>query len=99
MIGKGYTDKFLSDEEATGIIKEALSGIKVDKKKVLVLIPDSTRSGPTGFFFRQFCEMLGDKAEKLDFLIALGTHPVMKEEKILEFLVPWREVEETADKL
>lgn len=84
--GRGSEKGYLSDEEACGVIREALFGMELLGKKVLAIIPDHTRSGPTGFFFRQFCEQAGGKARKLDFLIALGTHPVMTEEKILEYL-------------
>lgn len=86
VIGKGYEEKFLSEQEAGELIREGLASIELRGKKVLVLLPDSTRSGPVDFFFRQFCELMGEKAESLDFLITLGTHPPMKEEKILEFL-------------
>ena len=86
VIGKGYEDGFLSETGAREIIESGVSQIDVKDKKVLVLLPDSTRSGPVGFFFRQFCDIIGRSAKTLDFLIALGTHPIMKEEKILEYL-------------
>jgi lactate racemase len=86
MIGKGYEDKFISETEARSIMEEGISSIDLNGRKVLVLLPDSTRSGPTGFIFRQLCDIIGPRAKALDFLIALGTHPIMKEEKILEFL-------------
>jgi nickel-dependent lactate racemase len=86
VIGKGYENKFLSEEEARKIIEDAVSKTELNNRKVLVLLPDSTRSGPADFFFRQFCETIGRRAGTLDFLITLGTHPVMKEEKVLEFL-------------
>ena len=77
---------FLTEKEVTKIITETVSKYNLDNKKVIVLLPDSTRSGPTDFFFKQFCNILGNKVKKLDFLIPLGTHPIMNENKILKFL-------------
>jgi lactate racemase len=46
-------------------------------KRVLVLIPDATRSGPLPLLFRTICEALSGVAHQLDFLVALGTHQPM----------------------
>ena len=50
-------------------------------QKVLVLIPDHTRSVPLPFLFRSLVEILHD-AKQLDFMVALGTHPPLSEESI-----------------
>src|ERR1041384_3217437 len=50
-------------------------------QKVLVLIPDHTRSVPLPFLFRSLVEILRD-AKQLDFMVALGTHPPLSEESI-----------------
>jgi len=42
--------------------------------------------GVNRFFLQSVCEILGDKVKNLGLLIALGTHPLMTEEKIEEFL-------------
>jgi len=44
--------------------------------RVLVLIPDHTRTIPLPFLFRQLVEILHD-TKKLDFMVALGTHPAL----------------------
>ena len=49
--------------------------------KVLVLIPDHTRSLPLPFLFRSLVETLRG-ARELDFMVALGTHPPLGEESI-----------------
>jgi len=71
-----------SEEALEKTAGEALEKLALKGKRVLVIIPDSTRTAPAGLFFRIFAERLRPKAEKLDFLIALGTHPSMPEEKI-----------------
>src|SRR6266496_6503398 len=50
-------------------------------QKVLVLIPDHTRSVPLPFLFRTLVEILHD-ARQLDFMVALGTHPPLSEENL-----------------
>ena len=56
---------------------EGLAG-KFTGKKVLVLIPDHTRSLPLPMLFRMLIDVLGD-ARQLDFMVALGTHPPLTE--------------------
>jgi nickel-dependent lactate racemase len=54
---------------------------KFTNQRVLVLIPDDTRSLPLPELFRMVVDILHD-AKQLDFMVALGTHPVMPEERI-----------------
>src|SRR5574339_595159 len=50
-------------------------------QRVLVLIPDHTRSLPLPLFFRSLVDTLDD-VKQLDFMVALGTHPPLSEESI-----------------
>jgi len=50
-------------------------------QRVLVLIPDHTRSLPLPFLFRTVVEILGD-ARQLDFMVALGTHPPLDDDSM-----------------
>jgi len=52
----------------TGLGKKFIGG------KVLVLIPDHTRTLPLPFLFRSLVEILRG-TRQLDFVVALGTHP------------------------
>jgi nickel-dependent lactate racemase len=49
---------------------------------VLVIIPDGTRNAPIPLMFRLLYEQLGERVTRLDYLIALGTHPPMSEAAI-----------------
>jgi nickel-dependent lactate racemase len=49
--------------------------------RVLVLIPDHTRSLPLPFLFRALVDVL-HAAKQLDFIVALGTHPPLSEESL-----------------
>jgi nickel-dependent lactate racemase len=86
VIGKGYTDRFLTEAEVRDIFAQGLATIEAAGKRVLVIIPDGTRSGPIPLCFRLFTELLGGVAAKLDFLIALGTHMPMEGERLLRHL-------------
>ena len=72
----------LTDQDLTGFVDRAFSGEAVDGKGVLCIIPDSTRSMPMAAMFRALCGTLGGRVKKLDFLVALGTHPPMTDEAL-----------------
>ncbi len=82
VIGKGYEDGFLSEPEIHDLISEALAQANLDGKRVLVIIPDHTRTAPISLFFRLFHELLGGRVVALDYLVALGTHQPMSEEAL-----------------
>ncbi len=84
--GLGYTERPLAESEIREIVTGAIDAAPLKGKKVICIIPDSTRSCPLPFLFRLVCETAGAVASKLDFLIALGTHPPMSEEAINRLL-------------
>ena len=49
--------------------------------RILVLIPDHTRSLPLPFLFRELVDVLHD-TKQLDFMVALGTHPPLSEDSL-----------------
>ncbi len=55
-------------------------------KKILLVVPDATRSCPLGMVFKAVHEQLAGVTSALDVIIALGTHPPMSEEAICERL-------------
>ncbi len=80
-IGKGSREGFLQDNEVKEVVSQGLATLDVDNKRVLVLIPDRTRTMPMPFMFRLINESLGKRAATLDYLIALGTHPPLDDEQ------------------
>jgi nickel-dependent lactate racemase len=82
MIDMSQTDAYLSEHDIKQIIKNAFDPINIEGKKVLVLIPDTTRTAPVPLFFRQLFEHLWGRVKALDYLVALGTHPILGEEAI-----------------
>jgi nickel-dependent lactate racemase len=63
----------LGEQAIHATLQQGLGG-RFTHQKVLVLIPDHTRSLPLPFLFRAVVEILHD-ASRLDFMVALGTHP------------------------
>ncbi|OGS44574.1 MAG: hypothetical protein A2539_01495 [Elusimicrobia bacterium RIFOXYD2_FULL_34_15] len=84
VIGKGYENRFLSDDEISGLMSESIESAGLSGKKVLVIIPDHSRTAPIGKLFKMLYKLLAHKAATLDFLLALGTHPPMTDEQIYQ---------------
>jgi nickel-dependent lactate racemase len=80
--GKGSTTQTISADEVRQLLAQALDPLPLDGKRILAIIPDSTRTAPLPMMFRLLYERLGRRAARLDYLIALGTHPPMPEEAI-----------------
>ena len=72
--------KTLSDWDVELELQKALQGISA--RHLVVVIPDATRTAPVALFFRLLCRELEGKVNKLSFLIALGTHPLMNEKAV-----------------
>jgi nickel-dependent lactate racemase len=79
LIGSGSPERFLTDGEVQALMRQALEQIELEGKRVLVLIPDSTRTMPLPLFFRLLHEILWGRVAALDYLVALGTHQPMSE--------------------
>jgi lactate racemase len=72
----------LSEDSVRGLIVQALEPMRLDGKRVLIIIPDSTRTAPIPLFFRLFHEVLWGRVAALDFMVALGTHQPMSEKAL-----------------
>lgn len=83
VLGVGYEDRFLTEAEMRAVFAEGLAQIPTSGQRILVIIPDSTRSGPIDWCFQTIVDLLADKVAKLDFMVALGTHVPMSEDKLL----------------
>ena len=73
-----------SEEKVKEIIEGGTPAILYEKKRVLVLTPDATRTCPLPMMVRALREVIGERAAKLDFMVAVGTHPPLSEEKMSE---------------
>lgn len=82
VIGRGKPDDFLTDEEIRSIVAEAFGKWDLSGQRVIIIIPDGTRTGPIPAMFRILHDQLSGKVAALDYLIALGTHQPMSEDAI-----------------
>ncbi|GCE04616.1 lactate racemase domain-containing protein [Dictyobacter aurantiacus] len=82
MDGHGSVTEILTAEDVRQILARTFAEMALDSKRVLVLIPDGTRTAPIPLIFRVLYEQLGPRVSQLDYLIALGTHQPMSEEAI-----------------
>ena len=80
VIGQGETTRFLSDADVRRIVTEGFASAAIDGKRLLVLIPDATRTMPMALMFEALAETLGPRAAALDYLVALGTHQPMSDD-------------------
>src|SRR5437879_6795173 len=82
IVGKGSMTDILTTEDIQQLIAQACDPLPLDGKRVLVIIPDGTRTAPIPLLFRLLYEQFGRRVAQLDYLIALGTHPPMSDEAI-----------------
>ena len=76
----------LTNEQVSDVVAQSLPAVEYAGKKVLLIVPDHTRSAPVGQLFKAIHTQIGGATAKLDVMIALGTHPPMSEEAICERL-------------
>ena len=84
--GRGYEDRVLAEAEIRELMSATLARAELTNKRVLVIIPDRTRTAPIPQMFRLFHELLGRRVAALDYLIALGTHKLLSEESINQLI-------------
>lgn len=71
----------VKNEQAKETIAKFFKQQDYTDKRILLIIPDNTRSGPIGDVFKMIYEFLRPKARAVDCLVALGTHQPMTEEQ------------------
>jgi lactate racemase len=76
--------ELLRDEVVRQTLTAVLEG-QFSRQKVLVLIPDHTRTVPLPQLFRYLVETLHD-CRQLDFMVALGTHPALTEAQLCQLV-------------
>jgi nickel-dependent lactate racemase len=72
----------LTDSQVREAVADALAPLRLAGKRVLLIVPDSTRTAPVGLLFRTIYDLIGRDTKSLDVMIALGTHPPMSEAAI-----------------
>ncbi|MEN6524749.1 MAG: lactate racemase domain-containing protein, partial [Anaerolineaceae bacterium] len=86
VMGAGFSDRYLTTEETCDLVKQALDSLAVDDKRVLVLIPDGTRTMPMPLMAELFERYLAPRVKKMDYLVALGTHQPMTDSQLSKLI-------------
>jgi len=81
-VGKGVSEGYLSREQLDTVAREGLGALPVDGRRVLVIIPDGTRTMPMAMMFEMLERELGPRVAALDYLVALGTHTPMNDAQL-----------------
>ena len=76
----------LSSDDVANVIAETCRAEDCRGQRLLLIVPDGTRTAPVGLMFQTLFRQIGPAAKALDVLIALGTHQPMSEEAICERL-------------
>jgi len=86
VVGRGQADRLLSEAEIAGLIETGLGGLPLDGRRVLLIVPDLTRTMPLPLFFRHMLAHLLPRVRAADVLVALGTHPPLTEAELLRLV-------------
>ena len=82
VVGRGLDTDYLPETEVREVASEGLAALPFDGRRVLVLIPDGTRTMPMPSLFGVLDEVLGPRVAALDYLVALGTHQPMTDAQL-----------------
>jgi nickel-dependent lactate racemase len=86
VVGHGLADGYLAPEELASLARKGLAQLPLDGRRVLVIIPDGTRTMPMPMMFETLERELGPRVAALDYLVALGTHQPMDDAQLSRLL-------------
>ena len=82
MIGAGQKGTKLAEPAIRELCSEEIARWGVRGKRVLMIVPDHTRTAPIDVMFRVLHGLIAREAKAFDVIIALGTHPPMTDAAI-----------------
>ena len=75
-------DGAISTEQVRELVAQTCPAEHYIGKRILLIVPDATRTAPVGTLFKAIHSQLGSVVDACDVMIALGTHPPMSEDAI-----------------
>lgn len=72
----------VSAEETAALVARACPQDAYRHQRILLIVPDATRTAPVGLIFKTLFAQIGPVARAVDVLVALGTHQPMSEAAI-----------------
>lgn len=82
VIERQSKEGYVENEQAKEAVAKFFTQNDYTGKRLLLIVPDNTRSGPIGDIFKIVYAFLEQKAKEVDILVALGTHQPLSEEQI-----------------
>jgi nickel-dependent lactate racemase len=79
-------DRRVTPEQVETLVRQACPPDAFRAQRVLLIVPDGTRTAPIGMLFQAIHRAIGEVARQVDVMIALGTHQPMSEEAICQRL-------------
>jgi len=76
----------VSPDAVADLVARAAPRADFRGQRIIVIVPDNTRTAPIGLLFKALYAEIGEAAAQLDIMVALGTHPPMSEAAICERL-------------
>ena len=76
----------ISNRQVETILRTGLANIELDGKRVLVIVPDTTRTAPVGALAKIIHKILAGRVAGMDLLVALGTHQPLSRQTMLRHL-------------
>jgi lactate racemase len=82
VVGEGSPTRLLSPDTVHGIVEAAFPPAAVTGRRVLVIVPDGTRTMPMPLMADAIEGIVGPRSAALDYLVALGTHQPMTDAQL-----------------
>lgn len=76
----------LSRDEIRDFLARSIRELAVEGKRLLIIIPDGTRTMPMPMLFELLQQELAPRTAACDFLVALGTHPAMSDAQLTRLM-------------
>lgn len=76
----GGPDSHLAPDEVRQLLHDAFSDIDLDGRSVCLVIPDATRVCPLPLLLGAIVDAIGDRADSVTAVVALGTHAAMSDD-------------------
>jgi nickel-dependent lactate racemase len=78
----------MTEPEIRAVVEDLVVDIDLAAERIVVVVPDGTRSAPVALMARLFEEALGERAASVLWLVALGTHQPMSPDELARHLGP-----------
>lgn len=86
VLSKSVPEGVLTRDDVHQLVARAAAELGVAGKRVLIIIPDGTRTMPMPLMFELLQREIGERASACDYLVALGTHPLMNDDALTRLL-------------